>query len=360
MLLLGYVLLLLACQCPKALEFRQNPASGRGGAFGTAYVLKAAFHAQSHSVVPRAAAYHGQDGTSLRASRHDPDIVAWVSFGKVGSTTMRQLLSARAAKHDWHTYPGSQGMCTAKPLNLSSTSLPQCSDVERSNVVQTDFGYCNLLQGARSCKYMTLVREPLDMMVSRYNYYCLACAENGTECPGFTETGEVDTVARDRFLRKRKSEQDPRMASRPILTCPNMSLVDYARYAGNIYTGMFSGRKTLCDQDYFTNISTGNEAYMACRNTLNTGDFRKALAFPMNKQNLILRLESLYSEDIQPNGVDQLAAFLHEGDMALSAHAVLRNKNKHQYTPSIEEKKELRNILIYDVLLYATIVEQRG
>jgi len=327
MRLAGCVLLLCASSRACGLEVRPT---ADGGGYGTADVLRTAFFEQSNS-----------------------------ELHQVGSTTMRQVLSARASKHNWHTYPGSQGMCTAKPLNLSLATLPQCSDVERSNVVQTDFGYCSLLNGARSCKYMTLVREPLDMMVSRYNYYCLACAENGTECPGFAGDGQVNSDVRDRILRIRQSSFDPRLSSRPVLSCPDMSLVDYARYAGNIYTGMFSGRKTLCDQEFFPDISTGNEAYMACRNTVHTEDFRKALAFPLNAENLVLRLESLYTDN-RPNGMDQLAAFLHEDDMAPSAQTVLRNKNRHQYTPSLHEKEELRSILIYDVLLYAASVEQRG
>jgi len=49
-------------------------------------------------------------------------------------------------------------------------------------IVGADFGFCEFASQKRSCRYFTTMRDPLDRIISSYNYFCLDCRENGKFC----------------------------------------------------------------------------------------------------------------------------------------------------------------------------------
>ena len=66
------------------------------------------------------------------------------------------------------------------------------------------------------CRLFTVLRHPISRLLSAYSYFCLDCAESGRQCAG--------------------SHSHP---ERIGLTCPHMSLEEYARYFGSMYAGFF-------------------------------------------------------------------------------------------------------------------------
>ena len=46
------------------------------------------------------------------------------------------------------------------------------------------YGFCELLSTFtdRGCRYVTLLREPVSRLVSDWNYFCIACMQNGHKC----------------------------------------------------------------------------------------------------------------------------------------------------------------------------------
>jgi hypothetical protein len=187
-------------------------------------------------------------------------LVAWISFGKVGSSTMRVVFKRRAVERGWqkfvpgrgfvgigfHMSPGDLLICHAKSravrlLNGTDVGLSiaqRCSDAPDGYVVQTNYGYCDAVH--RPCRYVTILREPISRLVSAYNYFCLACSEGGSQC--------VEGGTRARLVEA--NAEVPRDAqglplTPPQLSCPNMSLVDYASREGwgNYYVRRLSATR---------------------------------------------------------------------------------------------------------------------
>lgn len=265
-------------------------------------------------------------------------VVAWVSFGRVGSTTMRKVLQHRAELKGFRKYDGPDGLCHIKPINWSSTQEVQCGDVEPGYVVQTEYGFCQRLKGARPCRYMTLLRDPLNTIVSEYNWFCKACKEGGKQC-----------VSRDKQnMRKRFLQEHPR--STPQLTCPNMLITDYAKHYRNQYTMQFSGKKIFCSQ---SGESPGSIDFRDCSETLTEDDYQAALGVLTRRDVLVLLLETLWvgATGVSPAGITKLANFLPDPDLIGRAE-VHRNGHNKSYVPTQGEMDELKRILSFDIRLY--------
>jgi hypothetical protein len=168
-------------------------------------------------------------------------LVAWIAFGKVGSTSLRYWLMERAKRHGWPVWPKPKCICdeplsTVEAIQQNRRAL-RCATLPSGYVVQTyRLGYCALLRashaGSRPCKYLTLLRDPLERALSAYQYYCKLCSEpSAVTCPvqGWEMTRRAE-----------HNKQLPRDAIgvarlRPRVTCPNMSLADFASWMGNPY-----------------------------------------------------------------------------------------------------------------------------
>ena len=99
-------------------------------------------------------------------------LVLYVHEGKTGSSTVRHVLQAAqsACSQD-------QWLC-----ELSDSSNVTFETCQHSDVVigPALYGTCSLFR--RPCRYFTVMREPVDRLVSSYNYFCLSCKENGKFC----------------------------------------------------------------------------------------------------------------------------------------------------------------------------------
>jgi len=268
------------------------------------------------------------------------EVIAWVSFGRVGSTTMREVLHHRARLKHYRHYEGPDGLCHNKPLNWTAPASEklQCEDVEQGYVVQTEYGFCQRLNNSRPCRYMTLLRSPLDMMISEYNWFCKDCMEGGKQC-----VAQSKQIARRRFLKSNPQNT-------PQLTCPNMQITDYAKHYRNQYTMQFSGKKIFCSR---TGESQNSVTFRDCSETLTEVDFQAALQTLTHPAFLVLRLETLWEgiPGVSPSGITKMANFLRDPDLSGRAE-VHRNGHNKSYVPTEEEVVELRRILSFDIRLY--------
>lgn len=134
----------------------------------------------------------------------------------MGALEARLKHTGRAA----HRYTCEGGCCsgpaifasgaTCHPGNFGSAARGGCWAVDGGSVVPVEqFGFCEEGHG-RVCEYVVVLRDPIERLVSAYNYFCLGCFE-GRQCAGGNE------------------------ASVEPYDCPGGSLVEYARRVGPYY-----------------------------------------------------------------------------------------------------------------------------
>lgn len=284
---------------------------------------------------------HSHNNVSDSGDNHPREVLAWVSFGRVGSTTMRGVLRKRAVRHGWAPRDGPQGVCRAKKLNFNKrvAQLP-CSDVESGAVVQTDYGYCSLLGGARRCRYFTLLRDPIDMIVSQYNWFCLSCQE-GVQCVSKSkQTQRIEANAH-------------KLTGVPQLSCPDMSIVDYARHYSNQFTVQFSGKKAECSR---SGQEQDSAMFRDCIWQLTEVDYQAAEAALHKEAVLVLRFETMWSTPTgRPSGMELLADYIGDPEI-LTKESYVKNRNKRHYTPSKAEVEQLKGIMHYDLRLYKAAI----
>lgn len=284
-------------------------------------------------------------------------ITAYIQFGKVGSSSIRNLLEHRAEVHGWpvvdedatckkHRVTGEecekkkalecktaqeQGLPCGKRLCLarenlpSSTGQPDCADEPTDSVVQvTNPGFCEALQGSRPCSYITLLREPISRMVSEYNYWCLDCKDHVNHQGIFCLKG---------------------------YHCPDsLSITDWARRHGNDYTRRLAtrtGSEHLADNFYADTGFLSSE--------LTEADFQAALSVLQADNMLVLWIEELQEgANGKPSGLHQLSEFLADNTV-LDQVPMDKNRHEHTYQPTAKELKELKEILHYDIRLYEAL-----
>eukprot|EP00928_Gymnodinium_smaydae_P073185 TRINITY_DN5642_c0_g1_i1.p1 TRINITY_DN5642_c0_g1~~TRINITY_DN5642_c0_g1_i1.p1 ORF type:complete len:376 (+),score=53.78 TRINITY_DN5642_c0_g1_i1:117-1244(+) len=154
----------------------------------------------------------GSNATSTSDGKKDP-LLVFVQFSKVGSETMRDLLSSVTPK-------GLQDFCFMHSDGEVRAYGPQALMSER--VVQGKYGLCEAARArscaaGRSCSYLTLLRDPIKTLISYYHYFCLNCMEQRRYCA-------------HRLFKTSSGAQ-----------CPAMSFLDFVRLLGNIYVQEFSG-----------------------------------------------------------------------------------------------------------------------
>lgn len=302
-------------------------------------------------------------GTNLSDS--SGRITAYIQFGKVGSSSIRNMLEYRAAKHGWpvvdedatckkHRVTGEEcekkkayecelataaglpcgkHLCLAENNAPGSTARPDCAGSPSDSVVLvTNPGYCEALaaHSSRPCSYMTVLREPVDRIISEYNYWCLDCLDKVED---YAHEGKHEGI----FCGK-------------DYHCPDrMSITAWARRHGNEYTRRLATRKgheTLAGGFY------SDVGYLSSK--LTEDDFEAALSVLQADNMLALSIEELeVGVGGKPSGMEQLADFL-EDPIVLdpNTRAVETNQHEHTYQPTKKELHQLQNILDYDIRLY--------
>ena len=271
----------------------------------------------------------------------DVGLVAWIAFGKTGSTSLRYALWERARQKRWPTWPKPKCICHEE---LNEEEQPRrtalrCAALPSGYVVQTPrVGYCERLKQSRRasakrpCKYFTLLREPTARVISAWNYYCRSCAERVCAADR--------TAIGNRAIHNARLRRDARgmLLERPLNTCPNMSLPDYAVLEGNRYM------HALADQK-------GNDTtvlFEAARRTLRRRDVLVLFTERLNLGDLSLLSRAL-------------------GDASNSSLKRLNmhtqpSKHMHGALLSLRRRDEalLGRILQHDVALYDEAVRLRG
>ena len=228
-------------------------------------------------------------------------LVLYVHEGKTGSSTVRHVLQAAqsASSQD-------QWLC-----ELSDSSNVTFETCQHSDVVigPALYGTCSLFR--RPCRYFTVMREPVDRLVSSYNYFCLSCKENGKFC--------WTNVQAERLWNA---------------SCPSMSFLEYTAIYANMYTWHF-GRRVM---PYYDNMHQG----FAHEKPLANSDFvaaRRALTQP----DMLL----IQTDELDGGAWDRLERWL-SGTRAAAAmrHSRQKNETTHRhaalayaYTPTAAERE---------------------
>ena len=122
--------------------------------------------------------------------------IGFIAFDKVGSTTVRRLIELATHTH----------LCNPWMDEFQCYNTTHIVNV----MAMFDSTYCLQLEGRRKCKAFTVLRHPVARILSSYAYFCKGCEEGGRQCRG---------------------------AERPTeLVCPDMTVEEYTKQMGNVYT----------------------------------------------------------------------------------------------------------------------------
>ena len=243
-------------------------------------------------------------------------LLVYVSFGKVGSTTMRHKLDLGVYLKllRWRKLHAASCDCDAAALS-------------RIDVVQGKLGTCEYFGVA--CTYFTILREPVSRTLSGYNYWCLGGAE------GY-------------HRRRHKGNHSTH--------CPNITLEEWARRMGNVYVDEFSRRRAFGRPSEFTRCGAPADgcAAPAARRPLDVASEELAVARVNLRQHVLV----VTTEELQTAGWRVLARAL-GWDMLTLSHPKLAkfwkgNTNTWgpRHAPSAAERARVAEILAPDVALY--------
>lgn len=119
--------------------------------------------------------------TTLVASRQRLDEEAafvYVHIYKAGGTTLKAQLSLAAQLGGWYTSvaPSNVGWPSFAVEPVATRSIPRIIGGSWG------LGYCELTE--RPCTYFTILREPVERMISEYDYFCVKGREDRKEWNG--------------------------------------------------------------------------------------------------------------------------------------------------------------------------------
>lgn len=280
-----------------------------------------------------------------------PGLISWIMFGKVGSSTMRTILQKRAHAMNFHMVKHKDtnmmnghirtgDLCfwghEYHPEQIHSNPLPCATQPEGAVVLSLYHGYCDMLDDSRPCKYMTLLREPIDRLISEYGYFCQSCAEHRLRCklhPGEKEDWEEH----------HPGEHIPTL-------CPNISIIEWAKRHDNPYTRRFS----KVDSHELMTKAWSNAGHQFEVGLLHS---KSALQTLSANNTLVLFLEEL-NEGLseKSSGLRKMSSFLQTDFPSRYAKLDLNSvEDSHKYKPSLNEYHQLREIMRYDVQLYEAL-----
>lgn len=165
-----------------------------------------------------------------------------------------------------------------------------------------------------SVKYMTMLRDPLSRLNSAYVYFCAWCSERGRQC----------------------GREAP-----SVLTCPNLTLTQYAHAFADLYTRAFANPYNHVDLHYeVTDVEYGN-----------------AISFFETTKPLVLFLEDLTNSERPLRtlaeytgfpGFANISTFRHENYL----HSPKSNNKTAPFIPR-EDYDGARRFLAWDIRLMA-------
>ena len=161
--------------------------------------------------------WSGDRTWSSRPTPRDGNLFVYIALEKSGSNTFTNALESRAHQHGWASHAVSLRGHKGPFINTTlcyQEHLPEGCCVRSPNgtvVHDVRHGLC-AYAGARTCRYLVLLREPIARAVSAYNFFCVACSQSNGHC-------------------------DPPHTP----ACPNISIAHYVREA----TGHGPGRGPL-------------------------------------------------------------------------------------------------------------------
>lgn len=161
-----------------------------------------------------------------------------VLIDKSGSNTLMEAFTFRARDRGW---PKISACCqgTVKELTeLCKIPLigPDCRfSPDHAVVLDQRFGFCEeVVHGSRPCRYILLLRDPIDRLISSYNFFCVACQEDGREC---RQAGLDNPNCNQAGLDNPKCRPSD-------LDCPRVSLIEYALAKGSYYANTIGPRSS--------------------------------------------------------------------------------------------------------------------
>ena len=311
-------------------------------------------------------ARHRLPAPILRCSRTAPLVGWWLGLRlkrQLGSSSLRTVLEQRAkqsglddARHrvpeqvEWARICQS-GSCVTKTA-LKSGKEPLCAAMPDNAVVQTVYGFCQILTSTtgRPCDYITVLREPVARMVSSHQYNCKACAEKGRWCPRRHQpkTQLRLAEANARLPRDRDGLLQLQGDSAKLHnTCPGMSLLDFAAMVGNVYVDTF-GHDGL-SPTYSARGDAGIDWFLAGEVT--AAELSVATAALRRKDMLVLLTDEIRQGE---GGMAALNDYLDDTPWDLPDWVWAKhNVNANPQAQANADRALVGRILRFDVALYA-------
>ena len=113
-------------------------------------------------------------------------LLVFLGFEKTGSNTLAKAFELRAqGRASSRSRPSTPNDCDGQAyLCRQNLAQPGCCAREPNGSVVLDdhYGLCERYAATRECRYLTLLRSPLERAVSAYNYFCVACAQGNAHC----------------------------------------------------------------------------------------------------------------------------------------------------------------------------------
>jgi len=280
-------------------------------------------------------------------------VTAYIAFGKAGSSTMRDMLSI--------VQPFCHGLGGRTHKHIINHSPPEICGKAKGGVVETKYGYCEALQAARpeqACNYMTVLREPVERVISEWNYFCLSCEEMGRSCENVPVLYRHRAVQKPSWLRnviKRNNDLPKDKDGVPVgvlaQVCPYFSVVDFARNRGNEVTYEL-GAAWRCQAPGCLSHEKGPGKYF--RNDSNAASdqdmpdevLEEAIRVIEHPEMLAIPLEKLQT----PAGLNALGEKL--GTNFSRFANVHDNSGGSHKKPTAEELKTLNVLFAKDIALY--------
>ena len=248
-------------------------------------------------------------------------LVLFVHEDKTGSTTVRSTLRAAQFASRQERWLCDLEHSSNKTFEYLEETC-QHADVVIGNV--ENFGLCSLTR--RPCRYFTVLREPVDRLVSSYNYFCSSCREQGKFCWQNVKAQQLWNAS-----------------------CPSMSFLHYAAIHANTYTWHFGGRRVL--PDYYGSMMRG----FADVKPLAISDLVAATT-ALTQQDMFL----MWTDELDGGGWSRLERWL-SGTRASAAIRQSTQINKarhankalaHNYMPTAAERERACLINHFDCELY--------